>query len=204
MGKDLSRYFFPFLYIFLISISFATFFRIENKDLSSYQRLFGMLSLNVIFAQILLGSLMNFFIRLFGQKAFVFHKIQGFFVSFFILSHIALYFIPLLNFIDLKKFFLIILSGGGLGLFLGKIAFFLFLVGLFAAFLRFTPFLRRRWIILHRLQYLVFYFILIHSLLVGSDTLKFPFLFSWIFYFVGANLFLFFKIISLFRSFKRQ
>lgn len=151
------------------------------------QRLAGLLAFSLIFVQIMLGSFMNKWIEKFGGWIFNFHVIEGIFVYLFILSHP--FFFVLINY-KLKGIFdpfyvftdLCVLCKNKLELYytFGRVAFWLITIAALAAGFRTQPWLIRNWRKFHILSYFAFFFVALHSWVLGSDIASKPFIwFYW-------------------------
>jgi len=145
--------------------------------LNFFQRLFGMLAFSLLFMQIILGSFLDFWLRVLGAKAYRLHTQQGLFSYALILIHPIIFSLINLKIWGILAFLASFLPGKDLFLNFGKMAFLFLTIGIAAAYFRTKPFFRRNFIKFHYLNYLAFFFVRIHAGGLGSDVKIFPFSF---------------------------
>lgn len=140
------------------------------------QRLLATTAFGLLVSQLILGSNMAWFTNRFGPKLFSWHVVEGLIVYFLLILH------PLMqSIIDFKiggltnAVFLLLPFTRTYSYDIGKLAFIFLSVAVFAGYFRSKPFLRRNWRKFHILNYIVFYIVVLHSLLLGTDTLRLPF-----------------------------
>lgn len=190
MGLKLKRTLFFAVWIFLVITPVITIFRSVPSDhifsdplvlANVFQRLSGMLAYVLIFTQLILGSFMNTLVQFIGARAYRLHTFQGLIAYGFIFIH------PLFQSAiiyqtskSIVEALLVILpqfkTQRDLYLVYGKIAFLLTTIAVLASYFRTNPFFRRNWRVLHRLNFLAFYFVFLHSG-IGKDIDTFPFSF---------------------------
>lgn len=140
-------------------------------------RLVGLYAFVLLFIQLMVGAFMFEVRRIFGSKMLAFHITQGITIYILIFLHPTLY--VLFN-IESNGFLQGLYSllpkfvQSELYYNLGRTAFLLFTVGIFAGLFRTRPYLLKHWRKLHSLNYIAFGLIIIHSGGVGSDTSTFP------------------------------
>jgi predicted ferric reductase len=183
----------------LQNINIAAVLKYPTAMFSLIQRLLGLFAFVLMFWQIMLGTYMGKLTDKLGGWVFNFHVLEGIVIFSLVLLH------PL-AFLFFRHF-----SGAGtdpvfvyLGfcLFcqtkldfyytLGRIAFWLLTVGVFAGLFRAaTPYLRVNWLKFHIITYVVFLISGIHGFLLGTDFLSPPF-----FYFaIAASLLVLYTIV---------
>lgn len=140
-------------------------------------RLAGLVGFSMLFVQLVIGANMNTFTQLIGAKAYRFHIVQGLVFLGLIFAHPLFYSIENTMLLGRLVPFLIPLDFSQRELFigLGRIGFYLFLVTILSAYFRTKPFFRKKWELLHQINYFLFYFIAAHAFLVGTDTIFNPF-----------------------------
>jgi predicted ferric reductase len=168
----------------LPTINFAVV-RQPSVALNVAQRFFGLTAFVLMFWQIMLGASLEKWAKKIGGWIFNFHVWEGIVIYSLIFLH-PLTFLLFQHFIgretDPINIFL------GVCLFcdpkieyiytLGRIAFWLLTIGVFAAFYRSaTPFMKRNWRKFHVLNYLVFLLMGIHGFILGPDIAAKPFLY---------------------------
>lgn len=159
------------------------------------QRLAGLTAFSLLFVQIMLGSFMGRWVQILGARAFKFHVTEGLVAYGFILTH------PLMQvLIDYKArgvlgAFLTLLPGQDIFLNFGKMALVLLTIAVPAAYLRTKPFFRRNWRVFHILNYLAFFFIVVHSRGVGTDVSTPPFVWVHRAAILGVTYSLFYRFI---------
>ncbi len=190
-------------YLLLGSVLFVTFYTLFKVTplnlvllnsatlLSFFQRLFGLFAFILLFFQILLGSNMFEKAKKFGAWVHKVHVTQGIFAYFFIFFHPFIYLVALIQasktfnpFYVYSDFCLLCKTRVELYYTLGRVAFWLFTAIFVAAYFRTKPFFRKYWNLLHRLNYVLFFAVSLHALMVGSDVRSWPF-FA---FFIVANL----------------
>lgn len=144
---------------------------------SFVQRNLGLIALNFIFLQILIGAFIKPLSKMFGVWIYKFHIIEG------IIAYILVFLHPIFYLLSLK------FSGHGFDpyiafinacllcktpydyfLTIGRISFWLLTIGVFAAIFRKTSnWLTKHWKNLHLVNYLVFLAVAIHGFFIGSD-----------------------------------
>ncbi len=140
-----------------------------------FQRIFGLLAFSLLFIQIMIGAHMERWVQLVGSKAYKIHITQG------LITYAVIFLHPLMQMlIDFKLrglvgVALVLLPGVNFYLNLGKIAFVLITIGVIASYFRTKPFFRRNWRWFHRLNYVAFYAIALHSFSIGTDISSPPF-----------------------------
>lgn len=175
------------LAVYLLFLLIPVLTLLVNKQTLSFQgdqvtytflRISGLFGFILLFLQIMPGTFMPYWTRLFGDHALVWHEKMGLVVYSLILLH------P--TFFTLSTWFTDGLEAATVGLFprpdnfyeyylsLGKIAFTLLTLAVFAAYFRHKGFLNLYWLKFHILNYVVFVLVFIHSFGIGSDTHTFP------------------------------
>jgi DMSO/TMAO reductase YedYZ heme-binding membrane subunit len=176
--------------------------RIEKQNPASFfhllQRSLGLLAFPLLFIQIILGAFMKKWKKVFGRWIFKFHQIQGGVIYSLIFLHAIAYlffyfkltgkFDPFYVFTDVcflckkNEFFITF----------GRLSFWLVCLTIFAALMRAEEWWKKNWRQLHALNYLVFFLVVAHSWVIGSDVKVKPFLyFYWlVIIFVLASLFI--------------
>ncbi len=183
---------FYLIWFFLLSLAPITIFSsssLSSLTLSpaaitnSIQRLFGLWIFTLMFVQIILGSFMTKWTEKLGGWIFKFHVFEGILIYLLILVHtfsfvIFRYFTghgfdPLYVYADVCA-----LCGKPIEFYynFGRLAFWSVTFAVFAGLFRTaTPFLRVHWKKFHRLNFVAFLLVGLHSLFVGSDIGTFPF-----------------------------
>lgn len=182
----MKKIFFFTVLIFLILIGFIVTVKItpipfvlstQVRLFSFVQRNLGLIALNLIFVQIILGAYAKTFAKLFGTWIYKFHIIEGLF------AYILTFLHPI--------FYLLIIKFSGHGfdpyaafvnacflcktpydyyLTIGRIAFWLLTIGVFTTiFRKNSSWLLKYWKNLHLLNYLVFIAVVVHGFFIGSD-----------------------------------
>jgi len=153
-----------------------------------FQRLTGLLAFSLLFFQIVIGSNMNKLIEKYGAWIFRFHVTEGIFTYLLVLIHPLL--AVLLNFKLLgpfdpfyvfTDFCVICKTNSELFLTFGRVAFWIITLAVAAGYFRTNPWLRRNWKKFHKLNFIAFFLIAIHSWFVGSDTQSSPFVYFFYF-----------------------
>lgn len=184
MSFKKKRAIFLFFWFFLLSLSPFTVLRnlelekVFANDLLTvnfFQRILGLVSFTLLFSQIMLGSMMEKWIKLLGGWAYKFHITEGVFTYLVIFLHPFMQTIIDFKSRGLVAAVLTFLPGRDLYLNLGKISFLLITLGVLAGYFRTKPFFRRNWKKFHYLNYFAFFLVAIHSWNLGSDVLAFPF-----------------------------
>lgn len=181
----------------LLNFPLDKIFATQTSTISFFQRLVGLLLFSLIFTQIVIGSNMPKFIELFSGKIFRFHVVEGIVAYSLMILHPIL---GSLNGVSLLPVFVryeLLYN-------LGRFAFVLFTLAVFAALLRTQPFLTRHWRKFHILNYVAFYLIAIHSYFVGSDTKSLPFVIFWWMAVVVITLLIIKKLLRLSNTSARQ
>ncbi len=147
--------------------------------------IFGLIAFTLIWSQIMLGAFMrplsNYFPNIFN-----FHIIQGLTaLTFAILHPLFLLIAHLPNWLDIFNNRTLVPPGRLVYVTYGKVGFLLLILGVLAGLLRKWPPVQRYWHWIHLVNYLVFFFILVHSVGVEGDLILSPILQSlWFFFFV--------------------
>lgn len=152
-----------------------TIFEIVNL----IQRLVGIIALGLLVLQIYLGS---------TDKALRFHKINGIFTYFFVLLHPVIYlFYRYLASSKIDFYFVFVdacvICGNLENHFinLGRFAlYFITIAVVVAKFNGISSWLKTNWKRLHLLNYVAFYLVSLHSILIGTDSNKTPFVIYWL------------------------
>ncbi len=173
-----------------------------------FLRLAGLYGLTFLFIQLILGSFMQNFLKLFGPSALRWHIRQGILTYGLVLSHPTLYtiysaqtlniFSPLRtlwpNFSVLNEYYISF----------GRIGLFLLTIGVFFGIFRSHPMLFRNWRKLHILNYVAFAFVLFHSWNVGSDTHNPPFVYLYPLFVAGFATAIFYRrVYKVVKEYKR-
>lgn len=173
---------FIFIYLTLLAIPLFTFVNdagFNNLQPYKFVRLFGLFGITLLFTQIMLGSFMNYFRKLFGIEIFKFHIIEGIIACLIIVSHAAFYFLSILQFSDFKTSILSLLPSFAtkidIYLDFGKLGLIFLTIAIMAGIFRTYPFISKHWRLFHRLNYVVFVLVLTHSFLLGTDSRTIPF-----------------------------
>jgi predicted ferric reductase len=160
----------------LPTLNFAVI-RMPNVALSVFQRVFGLSTFVLLFWQIIIGANMESFAKKVGNWIFNFHVWEGIVIYSLIVLH-PLMFMFLQHFVgrgtDPINVFL------GVCLFcnpkieyiftLGRIAFWLLTIGVFAGFYRHAnSFMKANWRKFHALNYVAFLLVGIHGFIFGPD-----------------------------------
>lgn len=190
MSKKILRQVSVFLYLLILVIPIYTVLQ-NTGDLTRFWdptpepgeityfflRAVGLYAFVLLFLQITIGAWMPHWTKLF-PKIFLFHETQGLFAYGFLFAHPLFFlvnsffttgvFAPVsllfTNFGNIREFYIS----------LGKIAFVLLTIGVFAAYFRHKPFLNRHWRKFHILNYVAFWLVFFHSFNLGSDTRTYP------------------------------
>jgi predicted ferric reductase len=166
------------------TINFAVI-RLPSVVLNVLQRFFGLTAFVLMFWQIMVGANMEKFAKKVGDWIFNFHVWEGIVIYSLVVLH-PLVFVFFQHFIgqgtDPINVFL------GVCLFcdpkveyiytLGRVAFWLLTIGVFAGIYRSAnPFMRKNWRKFHVLNYFVFLLIGIHGFILGPDLAVRPFIY---------------------------
>ncbi len=149
------------------------------------QRLLGLTAFTLLFFQIVLGAFMEKWTNKLGGWIFRFHIIEGVLVYILIILHPLSF--MLFNYFSQRGLdpftvfiYFCVLCPTRIDFYqtLGRISFWLLNIAVWAGLLRMaTPYMRANWKKFHILNYLVFVFIGIHSIGLGSDIGTPPFSF---------------------------
>ena len=156
----------------LVNFPFDSLFKQEVLTINFFQRLAGLLLFSLIFVQVVLGSQMGKLIEKLTGKVFRFHIVEGITTYVLMIAH------PILGYLNGVSL-IPIFTRNELLYNMGRLAFALFTIAVFAGLFRSEPFIIRHWKKLHILNYAAFYLIAIHSYYVGSDVRSFPFIILW-------------------------
>lgn len=139
-----------------------------------FVRLTGLYGFTLLWVQIMLGAFMPYWMKTFGPKALKLHFFQGSLAYLLIFTH------PLLQVV--QKFFFTN-RWDFLGIYLpnlssqreqlmtvGRVSLYLLTITVLAGKLRNQPWLKKYWRVLHSANYFIFFFVLYHSLNLGTDT----------------------------------
>ena len=219
MFKNVYYMFAAFILIWFTLLSISTYAIVVNSAplnklvsdtdllINFFQRLTGFLAFNLLFFQILTGSLMPKLRRKLGSIIFKFHLIQGALAYSLIIMHPLLFII--LNFRLTNKFdpFYVftdfcVLCSKRLEYFytLGRISFWLITSGVVAAKLRSSIILRKNWRRVHVLNYLAFFLVSAHAYFVGTDIKLEPTSFIYFTYITVALILLVARIVREFKE----
>ena len=174
------------IWIFVVFITLSvtikatplTFVSSSQVRLFSFvQRNLGLIALNFIFLQILIGAFIKPLSKIFGNYIYKFHIIEGIIAYFMALLHPIFYllviklsghgFDPYVAFVNIC---LLCKTPYDYYLTIGRISFWLLTIGIFAAIFRnMGNWLMKHWKDLHILNYLVFILIALHGFFLGSD-----------------------------------
>ena len=174
----------PFITVFRNS-PINTIFSNEIVALNVVQRISGLLLFTLISMQIILGSNMDWWLQVFGSKAYRVHIVQGLFIYGLALFHplmeVSIVYKISESLLDaLYVFVPSIKSTRDIYLIYGRSALIFLTIGVLASYFRTMPFLRKNWKVFHIINYLVFYAVYFH-MRVGSDIMTWPFSwFSWV------------------------
>ena len=182
---------------------------VSDTDLliNFFQRLTGFLAFNLLFFQILIGSLMPVLRRRLGNFIFKFHMLQGALAYSLILLHPLLFVI--LNFRLTNKFdpfyvftdFCVLCSKRVEYFYtLGRISFWLITLAVVAAKLRSSIILRKNWRRVHVLNYLAFFLVSAHAYFIGTDIKLEPVIFIYFTYITIALILLAVRVVRLFKE----
>lgn len=176
-----------FFIIYIIFLSIPLLTLINNGGFNNFQsnpsytllRLLGLLGITLIFVQMVIGVFMNYWRRLFGIWIFRFHITQGLIAYLIILSHPLFYFINNLLAYGFSKAIIALMpvfsSQREVMITLGRIAIILLTIAVLSGIFRTRPFIAKHWRIFHKLNYVVFVLVMIHSYFIGSDSRTIPF-----------------------------
>lgn len=197
---------FIILYIILLIIPFYTLLINPNgigdfKTLSSklffFQRLFGFYALVLLFVQIIIGAFMLPLRKLYGKNLLMFHATQGIITYAVLFSHPTFYvLLNIQSFGLIKGFFALLPNLGTLYEYyvtFGKIAFYLFTIGVLAGLFRKKPLFSKHWRKFHILNYVAFFLALYHSWNIGSDSQTPPFSYLYPIFVIGLFVAVFYK-----------
>jgi predicted ferric reductase len=157
---------------------------IERSDLliNLILRLVGLIAFVLIFYQIIVGAFMDKLIKWLGKWIFDFHIFEGVIAYSLIFLHplllvlfkfrVSRAFDPFYVFTD---FCALCQTKPEYFLTLGRVAFWLFTVSVFAAIFRKSQSLKKNWRKLHVLNYFTFFLVAIHAYFLGSDRGRVPF-----------------------------
>ena len=182
----MKKIFFFIVLIFLVLVSFIVTVKItpipfilstQLRLVSFVQRNLGIIALNLIFIQIVLGAFSKTFAKLLGTWIYKFHIIEGTFAYILTFLHPIFYlliiklsghgFDPYVAFINAC---LLCKTPYDYYLTIGRISFWLLTIGVFAAiFRKCNGWLLKYWKKLHLLNYLVFISVVVHGFFIGSD-----------------------------------
>lgn len=143
------------------------------------QRISGLILYIVLAFQIVLGAHMNIWIQVLGSKAYRYHIMFGLSALVFIIIH------PLMqlsiDFLVLgpSSIFLSLLPGRNIFLNLGKLALFILLFSITAAYFRTSRFFRKIWLKVHILNYVAFILVALHAWRLGADVIRPPFVYLY-------------------------
>jgi|SRR3989344_5112618 len=183
---------FIFIYLVLLAIPLFTFVNdagFNNLQAYKFVRLFGLFGITLIFIQMMLGAFMNYFRKLFGTKILKFHIIEGIIAYLIIVLHPTFYFLYNLQFSDFKTSILSLLPSFATNIDIyidfGKLGLIFLTIAIMAGIFRTYPLISKNWRWFHRLNYIVFGLILIHSFFLGTDTKTAPFVYLYPIFIVG-------------------
>lgn len=145
--------------------------------------LLGLYAFSMLWLQFIMGSARDVLAKAY-PRVLKFHMNQGPFVLFFSLLHPLL--LTLGVGLESYLYMTYIATEMKLYAFLGVLALFFMILAVGAAKFRTHPWLQRRWIYVHYLNYLVFIFSWLHSWNVGTDIQTAPLRYLWLFYGVTA------------------
>jgi hypothetical protein len=147
--------------------------------------LFGLMAFTLVWSQIMLGSFMRYWEKLY-PRILPLHIVQGLFTLGFAGTHWLLLFSTFLpNRVAEYLGYTYVSPELKIYAILGQIALLLLGLGVVAGLLRDWPPIKRYWHWLHLVHYLVFFIIFIHSRNLGSDLHSTPALqYLWYFFFV--------------------
>lgn len=166
-----------FILILLVILMFLIPFLVWLKNQGALFRLIGLFAFTLIFIQISVGSYRSIiWNKIFKSgKVLKLHKTLGVFALLFALSH------PIL--LILQNKFRFISNYSLLGISLGTLGLLLILISVLTFLIR-NKINYKNWHKIHMLNYLAFFLIFTHSLLIGADTKAIPILILWIIYFI--------------------
>ncbi|OGC82353.1 MAG: hypothetical protein A2V81_02365 [Candidatus Abawacabacteria bacterium RBG_16_42_10] len=145
--------------------------------------LLGLYAFSMLWLQFIMGSARDVLTKAY-PKVLKFHMNQGPFVLLFSLLHPLFLVIG----VGLENYLYMTYVPQELKLyaFLGVISLFFMILAVAAAMFRMHPWLQRRWIYIHYLNYLVFILSWLHSWNIGTDMKTAPFRQLWLFYGITA------------------
>jgi predicted ferric reductase len=140
------------------------------------QRILGLIGFTLIFFQVVLGSRMMFWTDRFGGWVLRFHIFEGILAYTVIFAH-TLSFLVYMYFIGhgLDPYFIyvnaciICPTSTDYYYTLGRVAFWLLTIAVFAGLFRMEPFIRNNWRKFHILNYFVFIIVALHGFFIGTD-----------------------------------
>ncbi|MFC1687015.1 ferric reductase-like transmembrane domain-containing protein [Patescibacteria group bacterium] len=145
--------------------------------------IFGLYAFFLVWLQIVLGASMPLFRKLFNYINSI-HKIKGIFA----LSVAFIHPLFLLMAIGLTKYrnFEYVSDKMKVFALFGTLAFILIIITALTALLMKLPWLRRKWKLIHYLNYVIFVLVFIHSWNLGSDVQSTGLKYLWFFYGITA------------------
>ena len=194
---------FILLYLILLSIPLITIYKnAGGGNISSLSylilRFLGLLGITLIFIQIMLGVFMDYWKSIFGMKILKFHIIEGFIAYLIILSHPIFYFIYNLQTLSFTNSLLSILpnfaNSWEIYIDIGELGIIFLTIGVMAGIFRTYPLISKHWRLFHKLNYIVFTLIIIHSFPLGTDTKSTPFVYLYPIFIGGLIFALFYKL----------
>ena len=189
------RWIFSFLALAALILPAEVFFQARggtsfllNRDSSAFAALifplFGLYALTLVWMQILLGSLMPLWQRLW-PRIFVYHRAQGVFALLFAVTHPALLWFGVGTKSYLARDF--VAPENVKFLYFGYLALFSIILTAGSALLMRTRLIKKYWRKLHYLNYLVFFSAGVHSYFLGSDIQSTGLRYVWFGYVVTVG-----------------
>ncbi len=163
----------------LTLLSNANIERVFSNDflaLNLFQRVFGLIAFTLLASQIVLGSLMDKWVKHFGGWTYKFHVTEGIFTYALVLLHPFMQTIIDFKVGGIAASLLTFLPGKDIYLNFGKLGFTLITLSFIAGYFRTKPFFRKNWKKFHILSYFAFYFSAYHAWVLGTDTKQAPFM----------------------------
>lgn len=168
-------------YIFFSDRGGLSFLAGDNFQTANYAifPLFGLYAFFLVWAQLMIGSSMSLFRRVY-PNIFKFHRAEGLFAILLAATHPSLLVIGVGIQVYLAKSF--IPPSLHIYVLLGQIQLFLMMLTVGTALLMRHPWLRTRWHYIHLLNYLVFISAWVHSWFLGTDVQSTPLRYLWLFF----------------------
>ncbi len=185
-----ARWILPLAYLFFLSLPGIFFFKdrggtgfLAGLDARTFSLLIfplaGLYAFFFVWMQILIGTNMDLLRRIY-RRIEMFHRAEGLFALLLAITHpsLILFGFGLSGYLSLgfvaprMKIFALI----------GEVQLFLMLLTVSTALLMRHPWLKRRWHVIHYLNYLVFTLVWVHSWFLGTDVRPTALRYLWMFY----------------------